>query len=131
VDYNQHLVVWKCSGDHIERRRQLQIKFSHRYPKLHGQKSAQLLSVKLCDRSELSEKFIEYDTVYEVEPAIGVCSESVIGHYPLPNGRYMVLLFQGDERIPFTTVRRYTDEKFRYYNSSLGKIFDIKYAAAV
>ena len=108
----------------------MQIKFSHRYPKLHNQKSAQLLQVALCDRSELSEKFIEYDTVYESEPAIGVCSESVVGHYPLPNGRYMVLLFQGNEHIPFTTVRRFTEEKFRYYNSSIGKLFDIVHAAA-
>ena len=39
----------------------------------------------------------------------------------------MVLLFLGNEYIPFTTVRRFTDEKFRYYNSSLGKIFDIEF----
>lgn len=108
----------------------MQIKFSHEYPKLHYQKSAQLLKVTLCDRSELSEKFIEYDTVYTIEPAIGACSEPVIGHYPLPTGRYMILLFQGNEHIPFTTVRRFTEEKFRYYTSSLGKIFDIVLAAA-
>jgi hypothetical protein len=108
----------------------MQIKFSHEYPKLHYQKSAQLLKVTLVDRSELSEKFIEYDTVYTVEPAIGVCSEAVMGHYPLPNGRYMILLFQGNEHIPFTTVRRFTEEKFRYYNSSVGKLFDIVRVAA-
>ena len=105
----------------------MQIKFSHSYPKLHGQKSAQLLSIELCERSDLSERFVEYDTVYEIEQVVGVRSEPATEHYPLPNGRYMVLLFKGDHRIPFTTIRRYTDEKYRYYNSSLGKIFDIEY----
>jgi hypothetical protein len=108
----------------------MQIKFSHHYPKLHEQKSAQLISIEVCDRSDLSEQFIEYDTVYEIAPAIGLCSEAINGHYPLPNGRYMILLFKGNHRIPFTTVRRFTEEKYRYYNSSLGKIFDIEYTAA-
>ena len=42
----------------------MQIKFSHRYPKLHGQKTAQLLSVKTARRSEFTKKFIDYDTLF-------------------------------------------------------------------
>jgi hypothetical protein len=108
----------------------MQIRFSHNYPKLHGQKTAQLLSIELCNRSDLSERFIEYDTVYEIDPAIGVCSEPVRGHYPLPNGRYIVLLFKGDHRIPFTTVRRFTEEKYHYYKNNLLKVFNIEYVSA-
>lgn len=108
----------------------MKIKFSHHYPKLHGQTAAHLLHVKLCDRSELSESFIEYDTVYEIEPAIGVCSEPVLGHYQLPNGRLMVLVFLGNNLFPFTTVRRWTAEKERYYRDGIGKRFDIEYVAA-
>lgn len=96
----------------------MHISFSHRYPKLHRQESARLLSIELRDRCELSDIFIEYDTVFDG------------GHYPLPAGRYMVMVFLGNELIPFTTVRRWTEEKFRYYKSGVGLIFNIRYAAA-
>lgn len=92
----------------------MQIKFSHDYPKLHRQKTAWLLKIDICDRSELSEVFVEYDTVYDG------------GHYPLPDGIYMVLLFQGNERIPFTTVRPWTTKKEQYYRDGVGEIFDIE-----
>lgn len=91
----------------------MRIKFSHVYPKLHEQTSATLLDIILRDRSELHKNFIEYDTVYAG------------GHFPLPPGRYMVLLFLGNNLIPFTTVRPFTQEKFLYYNRSIGEIFDI------
>ena len=96
----------------------MHISFSHRYPKLHGQESARLLSIELRDRCELSDVFVEYDTVFDG------------GHYPLPAGRYMVMVFLGNELIPFTTVRRWTEEKFRYYKSGIGSFFNIRYAAA-
>lgn len=91
----------------------MQIKFSHDYPKLHNQTSATLLDVILRDRSELTKNFIEYDTVYAG------------GHFPLPPGRYLVLLFLGNDLIPFTTVRPFTQEKFLYYNRWVGDVFDI------
>jgi hypothetical protein len=37
----------------------------------------------------------------------------------------MVLLFLGNDLIPFTTVRPYTKEKFLYYNWRVGEVFDI------
>lgn len=103
----------------------MQIKFSHNYPKLHSQKSATLLAVELRGRSDLSEHFIEYDTVY-------IDSSSVTGvdHYCLPPAKYMVLVFLGNDLIPFTTVRRWTEEKFRYYHGSIGSNFDIVIVAA-
>lgn len=98
----------------------MQIKFSHSYPKLHDQKSALLVAVELRGRSDFSEKFIEYDTAFNG------------GHYPLPPAQYMVLVFLGNELIPFTTVRRWTEEKFRYYHSAIGQTFEIvRVAAAV
>lgn len=103
----------------------MQIKFSHNYPKLHGQKEAVLVHVFDKNRFDMTEKFIEYDTVYISEPAISVCSKSVLGYYPLPKGRYMVLLFLGCDLIPFTTARLFTDEKYRYCCESIGRNFDI------
>jgi hypothetical protein len=114
----------------FERRRQMKIKFSHHYPKLHSQTAAHLLHIELRDRSELSEAFIKYDTVYEVRPAIGPFDEAVVDHYPLPSGRLMVLVFLGNNLFPFTTVRRWTAEKERYYRNGIGKRFDIEYVAA-
>lgn len=97
----------------------LQIKFSHKYPKLHGQESALLLAVELHERSDFTEKFIEYDTAFEG------------GHFPLPPEQYMVLVFLGNELIPFTTVRRWTEDKFQYYHSNIGKVFGVGYASTV
>jgi hypothetical protein len=91
------------------------IKFSHVYPKLRGQKFARLLSIELRERAELSENFIKYDTFFGF-------GES----YPLPNGIYLILVFLGDDLIPFTTARRWTQEKERYYREAIGKYFTIQ-----
>lgn len=90
------------------------IKFSHNYPKLHDQTSARLIGITLHSREEFTANFIEYDTVYEG------------GHYPLPMGTYMVLLFVGNELIPFTTVRPWTEEKEKYYRGLIDSILEIK-----
>lgn len=102
-----------------------QIKFSHRYPKLHDQKEAVLIKVFGRERCNMTVKFIEYDTVYTEEYAIGMFAEPVLGHFPLPDGKYLVLVFLGCDLIPFTTVRRFTDEKYKYYSEAIGKVFDI------
>ena len=91
------------------------IKFSHVYPKLRGQKFARLLEVVLRERAELSENFIEYDTKYGSDNS-----------YPLPNGIYLILVFLGNDLIPFTTARRWTQEKERYYREAIGKNFNIQ-----
>lgn len=91
----------------------LEIKFSHNYYKLCGQKSATLLKVSTCRLSELSEPFLLYDTAY---PG---------GYYPLKEGAYMVLTFTGNERIPFTTIRPFNESKMQYYRQNIGMNFDI------
>ncbi len=96
---------------------ELKISFSHNYPKLHGQTHARLMAAELRDRKDMSDKFIQYDTVHENE------SGELKGYYPLPKGRYIVLLFWGDELIPFTTVRPWNPKKAIYYQENIGKLF--------
>ena len=103
----------------------MNIYFSHDYSKLHGQLSAVLLSIEIRDRSELSDIFVNYDTVYTVEHAIGIYSEETVDYYPLPQAKYMVLVFLGNHLIPFTAVRRYTEEEFLYYKGGIGSTFNI------
>lgn len=91
----------------------LEIKFSHDYPKLHGQKRARLLYVKTATREMLDPDFIEYDTKF---PG---------GYYPLPDGKYIVLCFIGEKFIPFTTVRPWRLEKECFYTESRGQAFTI------
>jgi hypothetical protein len=102
-----------------------EIKFSHDYPKLHYQKTARLLTIEIRHRDDLTDKFVEYDTIYPVSCTVGVYSEEKEAYYPLPKNKYIILVFIGDELIPFTTVRRYTEERYRYYNSEIGKLFDV------
>lgn len=76
------------------------IKFSHEYPKLHGQTSSELL---------------DYDTTYEG------------GRYPLRSGEYIQLIFLGNLRIPFCTIRSaYQPSKVAYYKQNVGKVFTIE-----
>jgi len=95
------------------------IKFLHHYPKIYGQSSAELLKVKICDRSDLDDHFVEYDTVY--------LSYAAMDHYSLPTGPLLVLVFLGDKNIPFTTVKRWTVNKAAYYLRNLNKQFKIVY----
>jgi hypothetical protein len=94
------------------------IKFSHRYPKIHNQKTARLLSAERCNRDQLSDAFIEYDTVYDG------------GHFSLPLSDYILLVFLGNDHIPFTTARAFNDSDFRRYKDSLGSVFSIEYASS-
>lgn len=91
----------------------MEIKFSHDYPKLHGQNKATLMSILIRERSDMSDSFVEYDTVYDG------------GHYPLPPGGYLVLVFLGCDLIPFTTVRKFSHDKFMRYYEAIGETFDI------
>lgn len=95
-----------------------QIKFSHQYPKLldcSGNiiRRARLLAVWEVELADLSAEFITYDTGG--------------GMYELPKkGRYMVLLFAKPDGINvFTTLRRWTLEKWVYYHSQIGERLDV------
>jgi hypothetical protein len=100
----------------------LKITFSHNYKKLAsctGQViyTAKLIEVVKVDLADLSKDFLDYDTE---------------GLYKFPKiGIYLILIFQKPRNVDntisniFTTIRRNTEEKERFYRSSIGKIFDI------
>jgi hypothetical protein len=92
----------------------LQIKFSHEYPKLHNQKSARLLAVEIAPVWDLLPDFVEYDTAYGDGE-----------HFVLPRGTIIVLTFAGNNRIPFTTLRSYGHQKYAWYKSQIGQTFEI------
>ena len=95
------------------------IKFSHDYPKLHGQTSGELLAVRdiRIDKNTPAE-LLEYDT-----------AASDGSHYKLATGDYIQLIFLGDLRIPFCTIRsrrnRYAEDKGEYYRHLIGQVFDV------
>lgn len=100
----------------------LEIKFTHTYKKLLGTngqpiKEAVLLLASAIDKENMPEVFIQYDT------------DS--GKFPIPDGRNLVLLFVKIEtpkpaaRNLFTTVRRFTEEKAKFYQENQGKTFKI------
>lgn len=91
------------------------IKFSHNYPKLHGQTSATLLAVIpiRIDRNTPRD-LIEYDTKFDG------------GYFPLPTGDYIQLIFLGNLRIPFCTIRKaYPQSKVDYYTAAIGETFEV------
>lgn len=100
------------------------IKFSHDYPKLHGQITAELLAVKhLRIDSNTPDRLLEYDTKYIWYDGI----VPRVGFFPLPTGDYIQLIFLGNLRIPFCTIRRaYPPSKVEYYTASIGETFIVK-----
>lgn len=100
-----------------------QIKFSYLYQKLLDSHNdcveiATLLQVIPIDLKDLSKEFIAYDTdngVYKLPP----------------KGEYMMLIFlkQHEHYITdlnlFTTLRRWTPEKYRYCTEQVGKVFNV------
>ncbi len=92
------------------------IKFSHDYPKLWGQNKAELIEVVIISQNEILDKdLIEYDT-----------KNSKGDYYQLPNDDLIQLVFVGNKRIPFCTLRRFTREKYNYYKNLIGELFEIK-----
>lgn len=99
----------------------LKIKFAHNYSKLAIQTDcAKLIQVFVCDYKDLSKDFIEYDTWY--------WEHGKTGFYKLPKTKLLILLFTDDERegYLFTTVRKWTKEKEKYYRSMQGKYFGVE-----
>lgn len=94
------------------------IKFSYPFPKLYGEDGniinrARLLEVVEVELSNLSAEFLRYDTAQ--------------GMYILPaKGSYLLLIFLKPGNIhTFTTLRRSTPEKLKYYRSQIGEIVKI------
>lgn len=100
-----------------------QIKFSHHYYKLGGIKNydvANLLDVFKVNLEDLSPFMRGYDTKYP--------TKGKIGYYPLPRrGIYLLLIFKKKGRIPFlfTTIRRWTPQKEKYYRGAIGEEFKV------
>jgi hypothetical protein len=94
------------------------IKFSHSYPKLHNQEYARLLDVFEIDDTDLNDELKIYDTHW--------IEEGEEGFYELPKGKLIQLIFYGELRIPFCTIRRFTQEKLKYYKSKIGESFKIE-----
>ena len=98
----------------------MKIKFSHNYKKIAGVTEARLLEVININLQNLSDYFIAYDTegIYEL----------------LKTGDYMMLIFHKESENTnissniFTTLRRRTDEKEKYYRENIGKIFTLEIA---
>lgn len=101
----------------------LSIKFSHNYPKLYGQTSGELLSVKVLIAKEVqvNKVLLEYDTKY-----LGIKEE--IKYYILPrSGKLVQLIFLGNMGIPFCTIRSMYNGKYNkldYYRENIGQVFD-------
>jgi hypothetical protein len=97
------------------------IRFSHNYPKLKGQKSAKLLAVMNINiPEEISDAFREYDTRF--------LTKDGYDYYPLPRGKYLLLLFLGDKDALFTTIRSNIRNKEQHYRSSVGQTFELAIA---
>ena len=98
----------------------MKIKFSHTYTKLLDHNAnpiaiAKLLLVLEINLEEMSKDFLAYDTDD--------------GLFDLPKkGAYLMLVFQKLNGFNlFTTLRRFTPEKFNYYHAAIGQTFDIEY----
>lgn len=104
-------------GRVVSRGEYKRIGFSHRYPKIHGQKSAKLLAVYPINITKnTSKELLEYDTAYDG------------GHFELKRGRYIQLVFIGDLGIPFCTIRpAFPTRKIDYYKGAIGEWFNIVY----
>ncbi len=99
------------------------IKFSHAYPKLHGQTSAALLAViPIRIDKDTPRELLEYDTKY-------IWYDGPVpkyGFFPLPTGDYIQLIFLGNLHIPFCTIRRaWPPQKVEYYKSAIGYDFEV------
>lgn len=93
------------------------IKFSHYYPKLHHQTSAELLAVRpIKIDANTPQELLDYDTVNDSGD-----------RYPLKHGNYIQLIFLGNLHIPFCTIRKnYPPQKGDYYRGKVGDIFTIE-----
>lgn len=97
----------------------MKINFSHNYPKLWEQTYGKLIYVARIDVGTLHNDLIEYDTKYKIP------QQMTFGYYTLPKTDLIQLVFLGNKDIPFCTLRRFTEQKFKYYSNKINEIFDI------
>ena len=96
------------------------IKFSHKYYKFPAAfEKSKLAQIIVMDEKDISKPFREYDTV---------CTSNIQedGFYPLPKGKVILILLIANAGMGWlwTTIRRWTPEKEKYYRSKIGEIFE-------
>lgn len=104
------------------------IKFSETYAKMpfymnSPPKDALLLEVFEVNSEDLHKRFVEYDTSYFNQ------KENNWNYYKLPKGEVLVLLLKsefGDSVDLWTTIRRFTPQKYKYYKEARGEVFNIE-----
>ena len=100
-----------------------QIKFSHEYEKFKGlavDKPVTLIQVMVTHKEHLSEYFVEYDTKFYTDDGKH--------NYPLKAQEYLLLFFMDYTGKLFTTLRRVTGWKKKYYQDSVGCQFKLSVA---
>ena len=97
------------------------IKFSHKsYVKFPPEYNpSTLLQLFVVNAADLSKEFISYDTHY-------ISKNGAFKQFPLPNGTLIVLLLQSKDMQLWTTIRRYTAWKYKYYMGKIGETFEIE-----
>ena len=103
------------------------IKFSHDYEKIptsDDPRDTILLEVLTVEQKELSSGFVEYDTSYFER----LGGELIKKNFPLPKGKVLILILNSPYAFKdnlWTTIRRYTPEKEKYYRSIRGQKVEI------
>jgi len=80
--------------------------------------SPTLIQIFKCHYNDLSAEFLDYDAQYFVR------YPNRLARYPVPKTELLVLIFKIDSDI-FTTCRRWTPQKEKYYRSKIGEEFKI------
>ena len=97
------------------------IKFSHRYVKMPDDVTyTRILEVFIANKNDLYKGFVEYDTLIDT---------TAYEHYQLPPGKLIVLLLQSASKSSYslwTTIRRWTQEKEKYYRGIRGQYVNIE-----
>lgn len=91
------------------------ISFSHEYVKLYHQQHAILIAMFKTTKSKLSDMLMSYDAIY--------IENNEKKYFDIPDGDLIYLLFLGDFNIPFSTIRKYTPKKYKYYEACLRQKF--------
>ena len=97
-----------------------EIVFNNNYPKLHGQKHARLLAVFTGITSDILTNRFPDLMFYDTRRDDG-------RFYKIDEGeKYILLLFEGDKGILFTSLRRDNEENFVKYNTAIGQFFKVR-----
>jgi len=83
------------------------IKFDQPFCKLYGQKQAKLIYKRPIKKIELIDQFINYDTKY--------FNKKTNLNYNILGDDFILLVFIGNKNIPFTTLRKNTEENNKKY----------------